>query len=219
MSYARFGDPGPYGRPSDVYVFFSVSGYYECCGCKLHPKAYYSTVVRTAKQMRSHLVRHLDAGHVVPERAFTRLNADIEGKCASCSGREQIEPDEDEWDPCTCCVPEGERIVGTRIVLALVEEERERQEEKWGRQRHPDGTGPVKMQQAKAEGARAHCEIAAKGGFLTWEDILAEEVAEAGAEKDLERLRREVIQVAAVAVAWVEDLNERLGVWPQDDDE
>lgn len=46
-------------------------------------------------------------------------------------------------------------------------------------------------------------------GIVTFRDILACEVAEAFAEEDPARLRAELIQVAAVAVQWVEAIDAR----------
>jgi hypothetical protein len=44
---------------------------------------------------------------------------------------------------------------------------------------------------------------------LKWVDILEEEVAEAAAESDPAKLRAELVQVAAVAVAWIEAIDRR----------
>jgi hypothetical protein len=43
--------------------------------------------------------------------------------------------------------------------------------------------------------------------MVTWAHILTEEFYEALAEADPEKLREELVQVAAVAVAWVECLD------------
>jgi hypothetical protein len=51
------------------------------------------------------------------------------------------------------------------------------------------------------------CKERAAHGEVTWLDILLEEVAEAFAESDLVKLRTELIQVAAVAVRWVEAID------------
>lgn len=48
-----------------------------------------------------------------------------------------------------------------------------------------------------------------KAGRGTWRDILAEEFNEALAESDPDRLRAELVQVAAVAVNWVEAIDRR----------
>ncbi|MFK0018238.1 hypothetical protein [Streptomyces sp. NPDC090798] len=93
-------------------------------------------------------------------------------------------------------------------VLADIGAERVRQNTKWGEQNHPDGTGN-KSQQDYAAQARKWCEAAFGSGYGTWADILAEEVAEVNAERDPARLRAELIQVAAVAAAWVEAIDRR----------
>lgn len=92
-------------------------------------------------------------------------------------------------------------------VLAEVAAERRRQDSRWGEQNHPDGTGDAYTDDAAL--ARKECERAADNGDLTWRHILLEEVAEAMAEREPADLRRELIQVAAVAVAWAEALDRR----------
>jgi hypothetical protein len=81
------------------------------------------------------------------------------------------------------------------------------QTDKWGVQRHPDGTGPCYA--FHAQDARERCNAAANAGEVTWRHILIEEVYEALAETDPERLREELVQVAAVCVSWIEDLDSR----------
>lgn len=88
-------------------------------------------------------------------------------------------------------------------------DERVRQDEKWGEQNHPDGTGPERRiwapsgpsNAAIAKAARDRCDHDFRQGEGTWEHILTEEYAEALAESDPAKLREELIQVAAVAVA------------------
>ncbi|MFE1925833.1 hypothetical protein ACFW91_25080 [Streptomyces asoensis] len=92
--------------------------------------------------------------------------------------------------------------------LAEVAAERGRQDEKWGEQHHPDGTGSA-SQQVAAGAARARCQVAAEQGEVTWRLILAEEHAEAMAESDPAALRAELVQVAAVCAAWIFDLDSR----------
>lgn len=109
-------------------------------------------------------------------------------------------------------------------VLMAVMAERERQDAKWGEQNHPDGTGgwcvldggallraPLTGgdRRYEAEEAQADCDLAAREGRLTWRHILLEEVYEALAEDDPARLRAELVQVAAVASAWVEAIDRR----------
>ncbi|MFZ3569456.1 hypothetical protein ACNYS0_21120 [Streptomyces sp. BH034] len=96
----------------------------------------------------------------------------------------------------------------TYRVLRQVLAERARQDIKFGEQNHPDGTGN-KSQQEYAESARNWCQSAFGAGYGTWADVLAEEVAEAKAEREPSRLRAELVQVAAVAVAWIEAIDRR----------
>ncbi|MEQ4721602.1 NUDIX domain-containing protein [Nonomuraea sp. B19D2] len=93
-------------------------------------------------------------------------------------------------------------------VLADVAAERAAQDAMWGMQILPDGTGDEGTV-AESDRARRETEAAAAGGALTWRHILAEEVLEAFAETDPERLRAELIQVAAVAVKWTQALDRR----------
>ncbi|MFE5699953.1 hypothetical protein [Rhodococcus koreensis] len=90
-------------------------------------------------------------------------------------------------------------------ILNEIRAERARQDAKWGEQNHADGTGPGYQKHAHA--ARRRCKAAAEFGLVSFKDILDEEVNEAYAEDDPARLRAELIQVAAVAVAWVEKLD------------
>lgn len=64
MSYCRF-----WWNDSDVYVFASVYGGIECCGCKLEG----DLTVNTPEEMIEHLMEHREAGHTVPEFALERL--------------------------------------------------------------------------------------------------------------------------------------------------
>lgn len=92
--------------------------------------------------------------------------------------------------------------------LGEVFAERERQDRKWGEQNHPDGTGRS-VQRYLADSAKRNCQQAADEGRVSWAHILTEEFYEALAESDPEKLRAELLQVAAVAVAWVEAIDRR----------
>lgn len=96
-------------------------------------------------------------------------------------------------------------------VASEVLDERARQDAKWGEQNHADGTGRYGgiTAEAQAQMARRACDIAFKEGTGSWRHILLEEVYEALAETDPQQLRTELIQVAAVAVAWVEAIDRR----------
>jgi len=104
-------------------------------------------------------------------------------------------------------------------VIADVEQERLRQNAKWGEQNHPDGTGPDirlldggRWSSEHVAGVFRHRRrYAAEHGVVTWQHILAGDVFEAFAETDPAKLRAELIQVAAVAVQWVEAIDRRGG--------
>lgn len=100
-------------------------------------------------------------------------------------------------------------LVPAAAVCREVILERESQNQKWGEQNHPDGTGPTMSRLNAVDFTRLECEYAAQHGTVTWRHILDEEVAEAYAESDPAKLRAELVQVAAVAVAWVESIDRR----------
>jgi hypothetical protein len=97
---------------------------------------------------------------------------------------------------------------GLDRVLADITTEREAQHAAWGVQdQMRDGTGP--QWTSLAETARRECEHASEAGRLSWRHVLVEEVAEALAEDDVALLRRELVQVAAVAVQWIQAIDHR----------
>lgn len=122
----------------------------------------------------------------------------------------------------------------TVSVMREILAERERQDAKWGEQNHLDGTGPnsqplrgisdlyvvAAKEQFTGEEyadelsvvARQECKSRGKLPTLpdTWTAILLEEVFEALAESELDALRTELIQVAAVALQWVEAIDRRV---------
>jgi hypothetical protein len=99
----------------------------------------------------------------------------------------------------------------THDVCEEICQERARQDGLWGEQNHPDGTGPkfVPLAAIIRDHARTTCNGEHKAGRGTWEMILAEEFWEAVAEEDSAKLRAELIQLAAVAAAWVEAIDRR----------
>jgi hypothetical protein len=98
-------------------------------------------------------------------------------------------------------------------VLEAVVSERLRQDAKWGEQNHPDGTASEYWREfgVSADAARAAYENSFRAGKGTWLDVLLEEIAEAFEETDPEKLRAELVQVAAVTVAWIEAIDRRGG--------
>jgi len=93
-------------------------------------------------------------------------------------------------------------------IQAAITAERLRQDNKFGEQNHPDGTGALSYV-LERDKARQGCENAFQRGAGTWMHVLIEEVFEAFAEEDPAKLRAELIQVAAVAVAWIEAIDRR----------
>lgn len=92
-------------------------------------------------------------------------------------------------------------------VLGEIRRERDRQDEKWGKHNHPDGTGLVFKSERDAW--TAVNDVRSVLGSTTWAPILLEEVFEALAETSPAALRRELVQVASVAVAWIEAIDRR----------
>ncbi|MEU5043212.1 NUDIX hydrolase [Streptomyces griseorubiginosus] len=95
-------------------------------------------------------------------------------------------------------------------ILAEIVAERERQDARWGEQNHRDGTGSL-TQVLEADKAREGCQAAFARGDGTWMHVLIEEVFEAFAEDDPSKVRAELVQVAAVAVAWIAAIDRRQG--------
>lgn len=102
----------------------------------------------------------------------------------------------------------------TNTVVNEVRHERMCQDIKWGQQDWPDvsrGATSRADYGAKAEHWKFVNDQLAENGTIGWDSILLEEVFEALAEEDPTMLRTELIQVAAVAVAWVEAVDRRTG--------
>lgn len=114
-------------------------------------------------------------------------------------------------------------------ILAEIEAERARQDMKWGEQNHPDvwphswheGVTPRMVAKEfgvpEATHARANCDWATQRGVCTWAHILVEEVAEVVEAAVLDDklhcpvgpLDRELVQLAAVCVSWLEARSRR----------
>lgn len=127
--------------------------------------------------------------------------------------------------------PQGAATIG---VLSEVVAERIAQDAKWGQQDHPDAD-PVILARLNTVGmygtpwavavrlaqeyeiptaarAKVICQTEALGVGATWIGIAVEELAEAleaAATGDPNKLRGELLQVAAVAIAWVEAIDRR----------
>jgi hypothetical protein len=122
--------------------------------------------------------------------------------------------------------------VTTDRVLSEVLAERIAQDTKWGEQNHPDvETRDIPLvthhyyasradiwkqvneeRATPSRGGRCFTCPAGEGvphGHTAWDGVLLEEVYEALAEDDPAKLRTELLQVAAVAVAWIEAIDRR----------
>jgi hypothetical protein len=124
-----------------------------------------------------------------------------------------------EMPDCPVCCSD----LSTMSVLYEVSGERRRQDAKWGQQNHPDmwpeyadyyraeysvkadfwkQTNTERVLQANAAGTPSDRNAA-------WDGVLLEEVYEALAEEDAAKIRAELVQVAAVAVNWIEAIDRR----------
>lgn len=109
-------------------------------------------------------------------------------------------------------------LARTRVILELVFEERAAQEARYGRanQEIEDGSGPGARWLGPYTGASAaeiqeglrrdYEDFEDEAGRPTWVHLVREEVAEAFEEDDPERLKAELVQVAALCVSWAERL-------------
>ncbi len=117
--------------------------------------------------------------------------------------------------------------MNTRI-LEDIEKERNRQDTKWGaNQHHPDVDKEVKLGPSILDAndacifaglptehtAKTYCESNIEEHNVNWAGILVEEVVEAVSSAAnpaaKAHTREELVQVAAVCAAWIEDLDSR----------
>jgi hypothetical protein len=63
MSFARFGPD------SDVYVYYHVGGFYDCCGCRFMPSQFL-----TKAEIIAHLQIHIGQGDKVPDDTIEQIN-------------------------------------------------------------------------------------------------------------------------------------------------
>jgi len=84
--------------------------------------------------------------------------------------------------------------------------ERARQCALWGEDRVLPGGNSSEEYGEAMKVFQEECDDSAVYGDVSWADVLLEEVYEALAEDDLAKLQVELVQVAAVALAWWEQL-------------
>lgn len=83
--------------------------------------------------------------------------------------------------------------------------ERHRQDAKWGEQNHPSLHWALDYGYIPSETrARGECESAFELGYGSWTHIAFEEFCEAVHAPDEAHRREELVQLAAVCLAWIE---------------
>lgn len=108
------------------------------------------------------------------------------------------------------------KIVRGHVTSSVLEEvgfEVERQHTKWGEQNWPDGTGTKWSSVSNwLDPARAkeRCNEAMRYLTCTYALIFVEEAAEALFETSKRKLRKELVQVAAVCVSWIKKIDRDL---------
>jgi hypothetical protein len=130
-------------------------------------------------------------------------------------------------------VADLQHLAAEHVVIQEIRAERARQATKWGEENHPDGTGASTVPladlpwrrafqdgkaktlsntnaQTLAATASENTVVAAELGLVTWADILLEETFEALAEYDAQKLRGQLVKVAALSTRWVEAIDRRL---------
>lgn len=105
----------------------------------------------------------------------------------------------------------------TGRVLAAIADERDRQDAKWGANRSMGMVHSIAYEYEfeNAEIARSMYSAQAEIGQVSWTNILAEEIAEsieAMRRGLVDEARMELVQVAAVVVAIIEDIDRRIGL-------
>lgn len=117
-------------------------------------------------------------------------------------------------DPLAKRPPMSAELAG---VLVEIAEERARQNELWGEQNHPVLSSSPNVyvvrrsHSARAEVFKRRNDLSAKQGTLAWDGILLEEVYEALAEEDPDRIRAELVHAAAVVVNMIQRLDRAAG--------
>lgn len=113
------------------------------------------------------------------------------------------------------------KVINMATIINDIINERLRQDKKWGVQHWPSlnqilmnregGCTPERMCEhyeiPSEERAKFLCENAFKTGEGTWTNIIVEELSEAVCSENDELRRKELVQLAACVVAWIEDID------------
>lgn len=87
-------------------------------------------------------------------------------------------------------------------LLPTVQQEINKQDEKWGEQNHPCRNVLLTYKLNSPDYYKEVCDERAQVGTVTWADIALEELSEAIYEEDIYKRKEEVIQLGAVCVQW-----------------
>lgn len=112
-----------------------------------------------------------------------------------------------------CSVGRGEKggvtvwsFRSSELAFSVVRRELCDQDALYGSQNWPDGTGLHRADRALADQARQECDMAIASGRGSWRLLVAEEIAEAFAETDEDRLLLEIPQAMGLLAQWLEAL-------------
>uniref|UniRef100_UPI003F492566 hypothetical protein n=1 Tax=Amycolatopsis sp. CA-290885 TaxID=3239925 RepID=UPI003F492566 len=100
-------------------------------------------------------------------------------------------------------------MASTEAVIADLVQATRRRERLYGQEDHAYGTGGD-LDQVTLELVERRVQARRADGVQLWRDSLCEVVASAFAQADLKRLRRELVKVGAVSVAWIEAIDREL---------
>lgn len=92
-------------------------------------------------------------------------------------------------------------------ILNEIASERTAQDQEWGESNHPNGTGTRHAEKENSDHAASECRKYFNAGMLTWGILLTNWFHKVYAEPDPVKLRKRLIQTAAVIVAWIECLD------------
>lgn len=120
--------------------------------------------------------------------------------------------------------PKTPEQIKTSEVLVELFNERQRQDKKWGQQNHPclnqdllnskGGCVPLQMTMyyeiPSEKRAKLMCDSTFKNNKGTYAHIALEELSEAISAFDVIKRREELVQLAAVTVAWIEKIDRDL---------